>query len=176
MEQSTYIKAIFGLTLAFVIVILIIASTFLIPFIMYGPFSSMIGNDPRLSPEETKPFYDEIKQKSSVKTFKEKFTDYKESENNSHNLTYTLQSRNHDTGNILSLDIYLNFRGMPGADTPYEISEHLTCIPGQGILGPENKMRGFPPWENNDLFLDQSIKDSTCLDDDYKPIVISSEP
>lgn len=175
MEQSSYIKAIFGLTLTFVVILLIVVAMFLIPFIMNGPFSAMMGKDMRLSPDDVKPFFEEIKQRESVKIFKETYPDYKEKESNSYNLTYTLQSRNQNTGNILSLDVSVNFSGMPGVDTSYEISEHLSCIPGEGIVGYENQMRMFPP-NNNDLFVDQSIKDTKCLDDDYKPIVISSEP
>jgi len=124
-----------------------------------GPFDNQqIKQD---SPEEDQKIV-EIKDMSSVKTFKEINPDFRENiENQGYTIFYFLQSRNDDTGNIYSLNIQYQVYNK-------QFSESTSCqLADIGVNNNQMSDLQFRNMAHKDLFIDATIRDSKCLDDDF---------
>ena len=164
METHTLAKvgAISGVIVSAIVVGVLIFALSMMLMSGSGPFGPIQEIKPD-SPEE-KEILSELKQLSSVVTFKEVYPEFREKfENNGgHRLQYYIQSRNDDTGNVYSLNVqYQNH--------DKQFHELTTCqLIDTGVNN--NRIQDNPlRWhmEHRDLFLDSTIRDSNCLDDDF---------
>ena len=124
-----------------------------------GPFDNQpIKQD---SPEEKK-IIAEMKELSSVKTFKEIYPNFRENiENHGYTVFYFLQSRNDNTANIYSLNIQYQIHNK-------QFSEVANCqLADIGVNNNQMADLHFRNTGHKDLFLDATIRDSKCLDDDF---------
>ncbi len=179
MQQSHYNK-INLVVLVLVIFCTIVASLvvvfFLAPMMTFGGGPFGMGAPPNIPEDVIQDLTDEIYAMESVTTFKETFPGFRETINEGYGIDYILQARNPNTGNVLSLNINYHPMGPPGSSDKFQSNQHLQCIPGEGIFGSENHMmnmmRGMG---GEDLFVHETIKSTNCLDDDWKPVMVTDE-
>ncbi len=161
METRTFAKV--SAICSIVFVGILVGSLIFIFSLMFmsgnGPFDNQpIKQD---SPEEKQKIA-EMKELSSVKTFKEINPDYRENiENQGYGLFYFLQSRNNDTGNIYSLNIQYQVHNK-------QFTESTSCqLADIGVNDNQINDLRYRNMGHKDLFLDATIRDSKCLDGDF---------
>ena len=108
MQQGVYNKI--GLVvLCLVVFCSIIASLvlvfFLAPMMQFGGGPFGMGIPPTIPDDVAEELKKEIFALESVVTFKEVFSDYRETIKEEYGVQYIIQARNENTGNILSLNI-----------------------------------------------------------------------
>ena len=111
---------------------------------------------------------------SSVHAFKETYPDYREEyENRGHEIQYHIQARNNNTGNVYSLQAEYH------AYHNDMIVEFTNCRLVDAGMNDNNVPDTFyHDFDAKNLFLDSTIRDSNCLDDDYyekHPVQVRSE-
>ncbi len=137
----------------------------------------VVFNSSEISEEKSEQVRKEILETQSVLTFKDAFSEYREEFEDEHNgLKYTLQAQNAKTGNILSLFVHYYQHGIPFQSDRSEMRESLSCKPNDDKVVYDNRRSfyGYPHAMKN-LFIDETILNSTCLDDDWKPIAVVLE-
>ena len=163
METHTFAKigAITGIIILGIVVGMLIFAVGMMLMSGAGPFgpNQEIKQD---SPEETE-ILSQLKQLNSVKTFKEIYPTFREEfvNDNGHQLQYYIQARNNDTGNVYSLYIqYQTYNQQFYESTSCQLID--TGINNNRIEDPYRRHG-----DQKDLFLDSTIRDSNCLDDDF---------
>ena len=123
----------------------------------------------------------------SVITFKETFPDFREiSHGFDYEFEYILQSRNMNTGNILSLLIFYDYYDFNMNPDFFNVNVNLVCIlkvdhgyeemDFWDMSYPETTVREIivmkitDPYTYN-LFVHEEIKTTDCLDDDVRTII-----
>ncbi|MBI1663418.1 MAG: hypothetical protein IS860_08010 [Nitrosopumilus sp.] len=130
---------------------------------------------PGISDEQKEEIKNEILEKQFVLTFKETFSDHREKFDDMHNngLTYTLQAHNKKTGNTLSLFVEYYQNNHPFAMGSSTVRESIACEPNDDKIVYDTVMPFYrPPHGMNNLFIDEKILNSTCLDDDWEPTAV----
>jgi len=145
---------------------------FLSPMMQFGGGPFGMGGPPTIPDDVSEDITAEIYELESVITFKDTFPDFRETIKEQHGIEYTIQSRNEVTGNILSLNVKYYPMGPPGSTDKFNSRSDLQCIPGEGIIGTENNMMIMHRSGGEDLFIHETIKSSTCLEDDWLPVVV----
>lgn len=163
------IKYIFVMQITCIIMLVPFVFILLGPVMEYGLFNSY--ND-KLTEKEINKIHQAILGLDSVKAFKEAYPSFRESTHSDRGVEYTVQSRNANTGNVLSL--YVTYDAWN--DREYlQFDEHLECILPDTLLAEYLDVFRWDDKPNN-LYMVESMVGSTCLDDDYKPkIVLSHE-
>ncbi len=130
---------------------------------------------PVISDEQKEEIKNEILEKQFVLTFKETFSDHREKFDDMHNngLTYTLQAHNKKTGNTLSLFVEYYQNNHPFAMGSSTMRESIACEPNDDKIVYQDT-RPFYRYNHNmgNLFIDEKILNSTCLDDDWEPTAV----
>lgn len=134
-----------------------------------------INTEPDISEEIIQALTNEIYAMESVTTFKETYPDFREPINELHGIDYVLQARNSNTGNVLSLDIGYHPTGPPESSENFGITEYLLCMPGEEVFGPDEYTTTLMSIGGDDLFLHERITSTDCLDDDWKPVMVTDE-
>lgn len=160
-----------GLVAFCTIVASLVLVYFLAPIIMFGGGPFGMGVPPTVPDHVYADIEKEIMERESVLAFKETHPDHRERIEQDYGVEYTIQARNQNTGNVLALHVSYYPIGPPGSTDKFQDDERLQCIPGEGIVGPEMMMG--PRGLDSELFLDERIRETDCLDDDWKPVVIS---
>lgn len=179
MQQGFYNKmgiVNLGLVVFCTIIASLVAVFFLTPMMQFGGGPFGMGGPPDIPDNVLEDLKTEIYALESVVTFKEIFPNYRETIKETYGIEYIVQARNEKTGNILSLNVNYNPMGPPGSTDKFRSNSHLQCIPGEGIMGPENMMmnnmfRGM----NEDLFIHETIKNTNCLNDDWEPVLVTEK-
>ncbi len=153
----------------------LVALFVLAPMMQFGGGPFGMGSPPTIPDDVFEDLKSEIYELESVSTFKQTFPDFREKLQQSYGVEYSIQARNANTGNVLSLMINYHPMGPPGTTDKFQSNEHIECIPGQGIVGTEQMMMQnmFRVGSNGDLFIHETIKSTDCLNDDWKPVVIT---
>ena len=131
--------------------------------------------NPGISDEQKEEIKNEILEKQSILTFKETFSDHREKfdDNNKHRLTYTIQAYNTKTGNTLSLFVEYYAHHTPFEMGGSTMNENITCEPNHDKVVYQDT-RPFYSYNHNmeNLFMDEKILNSTCLDNDWEPTAV----
>ena len=178
-EQVHYNKinlVVLGLVIFCTIIASLVLVFFLTPMMTFGGGPFGMGGPPNIPDDVAQDLEDEIYALESVTTFKETFPNYRETIKETYGIEYIIQARNENTGNILSLNVNYHPMGPPGSTDKFQKNEHMICIPGEGIVGPESMMmnqmfRGM----GEDLFIHETIKTTNCLNDDWQPVVVTEK-
>ena len=179
--QQTHYNKINLVVLALVVFCTIIASLvlvfFLTPMMQFGGGPFGMGGPPTIPDDVLDDLKTEIYELESVVTFKDTFPSYRETIKERYGIEYIIQARNENTGNILSLNVNYNPMGPPGSTDKFDSRSHMQCIPGDGIVGPENMMMNqmFRGMNGEDLFIHETIKTTNCLDDDWEPVLVTEK-
>jgi len=180
MQQGFYNKlSIVNLSLVVFCTIIasLVAIFFLTPMMSFGGGPFGMGGPPDIPDDVFEDLKTEIYELESVVTFKETFPDYREKLQQTYGVEYSIAARNANTGNVFSLNVNYHPMGPPGSTDKFQSNEHLECIPGEGIMGPEammmqNMFRGGP---GGDLFIHETIKNTDCLNDDWEPVMVTEK-
>ena len=167
MQEISYIKMIFVIMLVFITIVIGVVAVVAYQLVFSGAFERHELSEQKLAEIE-----DEIAQLDSVMAFKEAYPDHRENVENAHQVSYLVQSRNENTGNILSLNVVYSDRSRG----EYEVTESLVCIPPEtpAVKGPDFSRMIF---NEPDLFIVESIQNASCLDDDYvNRVIIIDDP
>lgn len=149
---------------------------FLVPMMSFGGGPFGMGAPPNIPDDVLQDLKDEIYSMESVITFKEVFPDYRENLEEDYGVDYVIQSRNENTGNILSLHVRYHPMGPPGSTDRFQSTSSLECLPGEGIVGPRDMMMDSMFRNVDDLFMHEKIKSTDCLDDDWEPVMVAEKP
>ena len=150
---------------------------FLTPMMQFGGGPFGMGQPPNIPDDILEELKAEIYESESVITFKDTFPDYREDIKEEYGVQYTIQSRNDNTSNILSLNINYHPMGPPGSTEKFQSRSNLQCIPGEGVIGSGDMMNQmFRGMNDDDLFIHETIKNSNCLDDDWEPVMVIDKP
>ena len=168
-QEINYIKLIFAMAVVCTAAVVVVASFvgYLAAFVGF-PFGQLEPVDE----QERAQLEEEIAQLDSVLAFKERYPQYREYVENRRDVLYTIQSRNENTGNILSL----NVRYHNAQIGEYNRIESLSCIPSESIIvkGSVEFPHIFP--DAVDLFIVETIQNTHCLDDDYVNKIVIIDP
>lgn len=168
----TKISAITGIIVSGIVVGVLVFAVSMMLMSGGGPFGSNVEIKPDSA--EEKEIISQLEQLNSIKTFKEINPKFREKffNNGGHQLQYYIQARNDNTGNVYSLNIqYQTYNKQFFESTSCQLID--TGINNSRIDDPFRRHG-----ENRDLFLDSTIIDSNCLDDDFYdkyPHLISDE-
>lgn len=173
MEVKSYTKIVLVVTSVTLASFALLFMATVGPMFMYGGPGIFGMNNIESGSEEEKEILDDIQALSSVKTFKEVFPEYREDHNNHrHQIAYFVQARNDNTGNIYSLHVqYQTYNN--------EFEEYTNCkLIDTGVNDNNIRFPHIGPFDQRNLFLDSTIRESNCLDDDYYekyPVLVRDE-
>ena len=155
----------------------LVAVFFLAPMMQFGGGPFGMGAPPDIPDDVFEDLKSEIYELESVTTFKATYPDYREKLEQTYGVEYSIQARNANTGNVLSLNINYHPMGPPGSSDKFQSNERMQCIPGEGIMGPESMMiqQMFRGGAGGDLFIHETIKSTNCLDDDWQPVMVTEK-
>jgi len=177
MQQSTYNKIgllQLGLVVFCTIVALLVAVFFLTPMMQFGGGPFGMGAPPDIPDDVVADIKKEILEKESVIAFKETFPEYRENFEVNYGMEYSLQARNSNTGNVLSLSIHYYPMGPPGSTDKFDGNENMQCIPGENMYMTE-RMMPMMFGGSEDLFVHETIKSTNCLDDDWETQILTAD-
>ena len=177
MQQNVYNKlglVQLGLVIFCTIIAALVAVFFLGPMMQFGGGPFGMGAPPTIPDDVLKDLEEEILEKESVITFKEIYPNYRESFKESYGLEYSIQARNSNTGNVLSLHINYHPMGPPGSSDKFDSRENLQCIPGENMY-ISDRMHQMMYMGEADLFIHESIKGTNCLEDDWEAQMLTAE-
>ena len=173
MEAKSYTKIVLAVTSVTLAIFAVTFAATIGPMFMYGGPGLFGMNNIEPGSEEEERILDDIGALSSVRTFKEVFPEYREDhENNRHAVMYFIQARNGNTGNVYSLHVqHQAYNG--------QVEEYTNCrLIDTGVNDNSVRFPHFGPFDQKNLFLDSTIRDSNCLDDDYYekyPVLVRDE-
>jgi len=178
MQQSIYNKLSliqFSLVIFCTVVAVLVVVFFLSPMMQFGGGPFGMGSPPTIPDNVLADLKDEVLKKESVTTFKAAYPDFREDFKESYGLEYSVQARNAETGNVLSLQIHYYPMGPPGSTDKFDSNENLQCIPGENMYLSERMMPMMHFGGGADLFIHESIKNTNCLDDDWEVQMVIEE-
>ena len=177
MQQSVYNKlglVQLGLVIFCTIIASLVAVFFLTPMMQFGGGPFGMGGPPDVPDDVIEDLKKEIAARESVITFKETFPEYRESFKEEYGISYSIQARNSITGNVLALHVNYHPMGPPGSTDKFIDNEDLQCNPGENIFVTERMQQMM--WRGQaDLFVHETIKSTSCLDDDWEAKMITAE-
>jgi hypothetical protein len=154
----------------------LVAVFFLAPMMQFGGGPFGMGAPPEIPDDVLDDLNAEIQALESVITFKATFPNFREIVKESYGVEYIIQARNANTGNVLSLMINYHPMGPPGSTDKFQNNSHMECIPGEGIMGPDQMMMMQNMFRGGeDLFIHETIKNTDCLSDDWEPVLVTQK-